>query len=61
MKHIWKKKSKKEHKTSVNLVKLSIIAVNGDKYKAHWFPCVVAEGFGAIPSDGRTCCQSNTI
>ena len=61
MKHIWKKKSKKEHKTSVNLVKLSIIAVNGDKYKAPWFPYVVAEGFGAIPSDGRTCCQSNTI
>lgn len=54
MKHIWKKKSKKEHKTSVNLVKLSIVAVNGDKYKAHWFLCVVAEGFSATPSDGRT-------
>ena len=44
----------KQHKTSVNLFKLSIVAVNGDKYKAHWFLCVVAEGFGATPSDGRT-------
>ena len=33
----WLCYAKKEHKTSVNLVKLSIVSVNRDKYKAHWF------------------------